>query len=115
MSEYTANELMICVTARMMEDSTTAFIGTGIPMLAAVLAQRLYAPNLIFVFEFGGIGAQLVELPLAVGESRTFHKALVASGICDLMGNSPTRVHRHRFPGRRADRYVWQPEQHRHW
>jgi hypothetical protein len=52
--KYTANEMMICVAARLMQDGTTAFIGTGIPMLAAALAQRLYTPNLIAVFEFGG-------------------------------------------------------------
>lgn len=82
---YTPNELMVCVAARSMEDGTTAFIGTGIPMLAAALAQKLYAPGLIAVFEFGGIGAQLETLPLAVGGSQTFHRALAASGICDLM------------------------------
>jgi glutaconate CoA-transferase subunit B len=85
MSEYSSTELMICVAARQMEDNTTAFIGTGMPMLAASLAQRLYAPNLIVVFEFGGTGALLEDLPLAVGEARTFHKALAASGICDIM------------------------------
>lgn len=85
MTEYSATELMICVAARQMEDGTTAFIGTGIPMLAASLAQRLHAPNLIPVFEFGGTGALLEDLPLAVGEARTFHKALAASGICDIM------------------------------
>ena len=82
---FSATELMICVAARLMADGTTAFIGTGIPMLAASLAQRLYAPSLITVFEFGGIGAQLEKLPLAVGGSRTFNKAVAASGICDLM------------------------------
>ena len=66
MTEYSANELMICVAARLMEDGATAFIGTGIPMLAAALAQKLHAPNLITVFEFGGIGARLEKLPLAV-------------------------------------------------
>jgi glutaconate CoA-transferase subunit B len=85
MNDYTATEMMICLAARLMQDGTTAFIGTGIPMLAASLAQRLYAPNLITVFEFGGTGAQLEELPLAVGEARTFHKAVAASGICDIM------------------------------
>ncbi len=54
-------------------------------MLAASLAQRLYAPDLIAVFEFGGTGALMEELPMAVGEARTFHKALAASGICDIM------------------------------
>lgn len=82
---YNPTEFMVCVAARLFEDGTTAFIGTGIPMLAASLAQRLYTPNLIPIFEFGGTGAILEELPLAVGEARTFHKALAASGICDIM------------------------------
>jgi len=83
--EYNPRELLICVAARLMEDKTTAFIGTGIPMLAASLAQKLYAPNLVAVFEFGGTGAILKELPLAVGEERTFHRAISATGICETM------------------------------
>jgi glutaconate CoA-transferase subunit B len=82
---YNPSELLICTASRLMEDETTAFIGTGIPMLAASLAQRRQAPNLIAVFEFGGTGAILEDLPMAVGEARTFHRALAASGICDIM------------------------------
>jgi len=84
-SAYNPTELMICIASRLMEDSTTAFIGTGIPMLAASLAQKMHAPNLIPIFEFGGTGAILERLPLAVGEQRTFNKALAASGICDIV------------------------------
>jgi glutaconate CoA-transferase subunit B len=68
-----------------MDDNSTAFIGTGIPMLAASLAQRMHAPNLVAVFEFGGTGAILEELPLAVGGESTFHRAIAAAGICDVM------------------------------
>lgn len=82
---YNASELLICLASRLMEDHTTAFIGTGIPMLAASLAQRMHAPNLVPIFEFGGTGAILEKLPLAVGDMRTFNKGLVASGICDIM------------------------------
>lgn len=82
---YNASELLICTASRLMEDESTAFIGTGIPMLAAALAQRRQAPNLIPVFEFGGTGAILDDLPMAVGEARTFHRALAAAGICDTM------------------------------
>ena len=87
MSEPSFNptELLICSASRLMEDGTTAFIGTGIPMLAAALAQRRQAPNLVTAFEFGGTGAILDDLPLAVGGARTFHKALHATGICDVM------------------------------
>ncbi len=82
---YNPSELLICSAARLMPDSTTAFIGTGIPMLAASLAQKMHAPNLVTVFEFGGTGAILDELPIAVGGQRTFHRAIAASGICDVM------------------------------
>jgi len=82
---YSKTELMICVAARLFEDSTTCFIGTGIPMLAAMLAAKTTAPNLVPVFEFGGLGAILEELPRAVGEARTFHKGISALGICDTM------------------------------
>ncbi len=82
---YNPTELLICTASRLMKDNTTAFIGTGIPMLAASLAQRRQAPHLITIFEFGGTGAILEDLPMAVGEARTFHRALAASGICDIM------------------------------
>ena len=82
---FSKTELMICVAARLFEDSTTCFIGTGIPMLAAMLASKTTAPNLVPVFEFGGTGAIMEELPTAVGEARTWHKGISAQGICDVM------------------------------
>jgi glutaconate CoA-transferase subunit B len=82
---YNPSELLICTASRLMKDNTTAFIGTGIPMLAASLAQRMHAPHLVTVFEFGGTGAILDQLPLAVGGECTFHRALAASGICDVV------------------------------
>jgi glutaconate CoA-transferase subunit B len=86
--EYSPSELLICLASRVMEDESTAFIGTGIPMLAASLAQAMQAPNLVPIFEFGGTGAILEKLPLAVGDMRTYNKALAASGICDIMETS---------------------------
>jgi len=84
-NNYNPTELLICTASRLMEDGTTAFIGTGIPMLAAALAQKMHAPNLVSIFEFGGTGAILEDLPLAVGERRSFHKAVAASGILDIV------------------------------
>lgn len=78
-------ETLACVAARLMKGRTTVFIGTGVPMLAAALAKKLYAPELLPVFEFGGVGSTLDRLPLGVGESRTFDRAFAALGICDVM------------------------------
>lgn len=87
-SDYNPAEMLICTAARLMTDNTTAFIGTGIPMLAASLAQKMHAPNLVTVFEFGGTGAILEELPTCVGGEATFHRAVAASGICDIVETS---------------------------
>jgi hypothetical protein len=38
--KYNPNELLISIASRLMEDNVTCFIGTGIPMLAASLAQK---------------------------------------------------------------------------
>ena len=82
---YSPTELMICTASRLMENRSTAFIGTGVPLLAAALAQKTHAPELVSIFEFGGTGAALDDLPLAVGERRSFHRALAASGILDIV------------------------------
>lgn len=53
---FTDTELMICLAARLLEDRKTVFVGWGIPQVVALLAERLYTPHLIQVFEFGAIG-----------------------------------------------------------
>jgi glutaconate CoA-transferase subunit B len=103
---YNATELLICSASRLMEDGTTAFIGTGIPMLAAALAQRLQAPNLVAIFEFGGTGAILETLPLAVGGGSTFHRAVAASGIRDTVETAQRGFVEYGFlGGAQIDRY----------
>jgi glutaconate CoA-transferase subunit B len=39
----------------------------------------------VAIFEFGGTGAIFEELPIAVGGESTFHRAIAATGICDVM------------------------------
>lgn len=56
--EFTDTEFMICSAARLLQDRKTVFVGWGIPQVVAILAERLYTPNLVQVFEFGAIGPQ---------------------------------------------------------
>ena len=77
-SEYSLGELLACVASRLLEDSRAVFVGTGLPMIATMLAQRTHAPNILIIFEAGGVGPQVPVLPISVGDSRTFHKAVAA-------------------------------------
>jgi glutaconate CoA-transferase subunit B len=81
---YNPSEMLICSAARLMPDNTIALIGTGIPMLAAALAQKMHAPNLVTIFEFGGIGAMIDKLPTSVGGQRSFHRAVYAAGLSEV-------------------------------
>src|SRR3989304_6245211 len=56
--EFTDTEFMIAQGARLIEDGKTIFVGWGIPQAVAMLAQKLYVPNVTQLFEFGGIGPQ---------------------------------------------------------
>ena len=85
MADYNMNEIMICVAARELEDGTTVGVGTGAPCAAAMLAQRTHSPNLVIMFEAGGVDPQLPEMPISVGDTRTFYKAVMASSMCDIM------------------------------
>lgn len=85
MASYNSMELMICVAARLLEDGATVGVGTGAPCAAAMLAQRLYAPSLFVMFEAGGLAPQLPAMPISVGDSRTFYRALMATSMCDIM------------------------------
>lgn len=85
MAEYNSMELMICVASRFLENGATVVVGTGAPCAAAMLAQKLNAPNLMAFFEAGAFAPILPTMPISVGDSRTFHKALMASGMLETM------------------------------
>ena len=85
MSRYSAMELMIAVGARSLPDHATVVVGTGAPCAAAMLAQKTHAPHLVVFFEAGAIGSQIPQMPISVGDSRTFHRALMATSMNAVM------------------------------
>jgi glutaconate CoA-transferase subunit B len=82
---FSSLELMICSAARILEDGTSVAVGTGLPCAAAMLAQKTHAPNLMICFEAGGVAPQLPTMPISVGDSTTFHRALMATSMADVM------------------------------
>lgn len=85
MKTYTDMEMMICIAARELENGATVGVGTGAPCAAAMLAQKTSAPDLVIIFEAGGMRPKLPEMPISVGDSRTFFKAAMAGSMSDIM------------------------------
>ena len=86
-NSFTLRELMAVNAAKQLEDGKSVAVGTGLPLVAAMLAQQTHAPNLIIFFEAGGIAPQLPILPISVGDSRTIHNALCTTTLIDIMDN----------------------------
>src|SRR6476659_8210328 len=82
---FTAMELMVCCAARLLENGRTVAVGTGVPCAASMLAQRTHAPDLVILFEAGGVAPQLPTMPISVGDSRTFYRAVMATSMADVM------------------------------
>ncbi|MBU2509804.1 3-oxoacid CoA-transferase [bacterium] len=85
MVDYNEMEMMIAVASRELEDGSSVGVGTGAPCAAAMLAQKTASPNLMIIFEAGGMCPILPEMPISVGDSRTFHQAAMAGSMGDAM------------------------------
>ena len=85
--DYSSMELLTTAAAKALDDNSTAFVGTGMPMLAGQLAQETHAPGLTLIYEAGGIGPQAPELAITVGDERTFHRGIKAASMHDVMAH----------------------------
>jgi glutaconate CoA-transferase, subunit B len=86
-STYTASELLAVMASRLMKDGQVVFAGIGVPLLAATLAQRTFAPHLTILFEGGTIGPFIVpgELPPSTNEQRCTRRANMVLPITDVL------------------------------
>ncbi|WP_205042083.1 CoA-transferase subunit beta [Rhodoligotrophos defluvii] len=80
MADVSHDEYMAIAAAREINDGDTAFIGTGLPMVAAYLAKATHAPRVNLVFESGIIDPQPVDLATGVGDYRLAHGATKIAG-----------------------------------
>jgi 3-oxoacid CoA-transferase subunit B/glutaconate CoA-transferase subunit B len=52
---YTREELMAIEASRFIKSTDTVILGTGLPMVAAIFAQKTHARGVNFVVESGSI------------------------------------------------------------
>jgi glutaconate CoA-transferase subunit B len=84
---YTGMELMAVAGARNLKDGEIVFVGTGLPIVAALLAKVTHAPNLTIVVETGSIDPKPIHTPLAVSDAKCWYKAVKHTGIRDVLGS----------------------------
>lgn len=75
--EFSLPELMAVSVAREIKDGELAFIGVGMPLMAASVAKYTHAPNFNMMVEYGAVGPSPRRLPMcvncAVNSERAFY------------------------------------------
>lgn len=89
--DYTHVELLAVATAREINDGDFAFVGTGLPLLAAGLAQYTKAPNMTIILEAGTVGPKIKHLPISVADPRAAYMATTLSTMADAFGTIACR------------------------
>lgn len=86
--EYTPRELLACVAARLIGDGESVFVGTGLPLVGALLAHKLHAPQMMAIYEGGSVGPEPKVLPWSVADPLTFYKAPIILSMSSVFGHS---------------------------
>jgi glutaconate CoA-transferase subunit B len=89
--KYTHMELLAVATSREMPEGSFAFVGTGLPLLASMLAQHTHAKNMTVILEAGTVGPKIEHIPISVADPRAAYQASTLSSMVDAFGTIACR------------------------
>jgi glutaconate CoA-transferase subunit B len=89
--QYTTMELLAVASAREVPDGAFVFAGTGLPLLASMLAQYTTAPNMTLIMEAGIVGPRVEHLPISVSDPRGCLHSSMVSNMADTFGTTALR------------------------
>lgn len=70
------------------DDGQIVYVGTGLPMVGAMLAKKTHAPNITMVYESGGQDPLEGDMPWSVGCPFTFRKSPMSMEMAISFGQS---------------------------
>lgn len=84
--EFNTLELMAVCGSKQIKNHEVVFIGTGLPLIAAMLAKKTHAPRAKIVYEAGFIDSNAKEIALSIADSRLGYRASGAIGLIETLG-----------------------------
>ncbi len=99
-------EMLAFILSKQIEDHEVIYIGTGLPMVAAILAKKTHAPNITFVYESGGQDPEPFDMPWSVGGPMTWRKSPIIMEMAYSFGQAASGMIDKGFLGfAQIDRY----------
>jgi glutaconate CoA-transferase subunit B len=74
MDKYNRQEMMAIAGARLLKDGEIVLVGTGLPLVSALIAKYTHAPDLIMTMEAGMYDSKPEALPFCVADPRGAYK-----------------------------------------
>lgn len=84
LGEFKPIDLLATAAAREVKDGEIVFAGTGLPLVAIMLAQKTAASTAVCIFESGAVDGRCLALPTSVGDARCIYQGAVADGLTDV-------------------------------
>ena len=84
LNRYTPDEMMTIAAARLIWPGCVCFVGIGVPSAAANLARLTHAPEIVLIYESGGIGTQPSVLPLSIGDGELAETATAVVSLPEI-------------------------------
>ncbi len=69
-TKYTQREMQAVTIGKSVKNGQIAIVGTGLPLIGASLAKRVYAPDCTLIVESGLMDCAPLEVPTSVGDCR---------------------------------------------
>ena len=69
-TKYTNKEMQAITLAQQITNDNIAIVGTGLPLIGASVAKRLFAPKCNLIVESGLMDCSPIEVPRSVGDLR---------------------------------------------
>ena len=89
--EFTQMELLAVATKREIPNGAYTFVGTGLPLISAMLAQKTSAPDMTMILEAGTVGPTIKHLPVSVADARATYQASTLATVADAFGTIACR------------------------
>jgi len=83
---YTSIEMMAVAAARQIKDREVIFVGTGLPMLASMLALNTHAPHAVIMYESGYVGCRNRDTARIIGDIRLMLNLTQVTTMVDVLG-----------------------------
>jgi glutaconate CoA-transferase subunit B len=84
--EFNTLELMAVCGSRQIKNGEVVFVGTGLPLIATMLAKKTHASGAKIVYEAGFIDSNAKEIALSIADSRLGYRASGAIGLIETLG-----------------------------